>query len=66
MDEAIVIIHGKVKGNIKLKDTKRGLKIMMDLRNRKEGYHGFHVHDFGDISDGTNSLGSHYNPDKKR
>lgn len=65
MDGAIVIIHGKVKGTIKLKDTKRGLKIMMDLRNIKEGYHGFHVHEFGDISDGANSLGSHYNPDKK-
>ena len=31
MSEANVIIQGKVKGNIILKDTKRGLKIIMDL-----------------------------------
>ena len=65
MVNAIVIIHGKVKGTIILKDTKRGLKIICDLKNISEGFHGFHVHQFGDISDKANSLGGHYNPENK-
>ena len=56
------ITKGRVKGFILLKDTKRGCKIDVQLRNVKEGYHGFHIHQFGDLRDGCNSLGSHYNP----
>ena len=56
------ITKGRVKGYILLKDTKRGCKIDVQLRNVKKGYHGFHIHQFGDLRDGCNSLGSHYNP----
>lgn len=59
------IVQGSVKGYIKLKDTKLGLKISIDLTNIKEGYHGFHIHNYGDLREGCKSLGSHYNPDNK-
>ena len=28
----------------------------------KPGLHGFHIHEFGDMSDGCKSMGGHYNP----
>ncbi|ROT75128.1 copper/zinc superoxide dismutase isoform 1 [Penaeus vannamei] len=30
------------------------------------GLHGFHIHEFGDLSDGCRTIGSHYNPHKAR
>ena len=27
------------------------------------GEHGFHIHEYGDMSDGCKSMGGHYNPD---
>ena len=29
----------------------------------KPGEHGFHIHEFGDMSKGCESMGGHYNPD---
>ena len=29
----------------------------------KPGLHGYHIHEFGDMSDGCKSMGGHYNPD---
>ena len=29
------------------------------------GDHGFHIHEFGDMSKGCESMGGHYNPDEK-
>ena len=49
MNGICVITSGKVTGEVHMKDTKRGLYLDIRLQNIKEGKHGFHVHEFGDM-----------------
>lgn len=55
-----------VKGLVTLTQTDAGLLIVADVEGLSEGKHGFHIHEFGDISksDGT-SAGGHFNPEHK-
>eukprot|EP01015_Nassula_variabilis_P033657 TRINITY_DN8137_c0_g2_i10.p2 TRINITY_DN8137_c0_g2~~TRINITY_DN8137_c0_g2_i10.p2 ORF type:complete len:196 (+),score=39.14 TRINITY_DN8137_c0_g2_i10:149-736(+) len=42
-------------------------KIFANVRGLKPGSkHGFHIHEFGDLTEGCKTAGPHYNPDKKR
>ncbi len=53
-----------VSGLITFTQTDKGILIEADIEGLSEGKHGFHVHEWGDISkpDGT-STGGHFNPD---
>ncbi len=55
-----------VKGTVTFTQTDAGILIVADVEGLSEGNHGFHIHEFGDISksDGT-SAGGHFNPDHK-
>ena len=33
------------------------------IKGLEPGMHGIHIHEFGDLSDGCDSAGGHYNPD---
>lgn len=54
----------EVKGLITFTQTDDGILIEADIEGLTEGNHGFHIHEWGDISksDGT-SAGGHFNPD---
>ncbi len=54
----------KVKGTILLMQ-KPGTPTLIKGRisGLASGEHGFHIHEFGDMSDGCKSMGGHYNPD---
>lgn len=52
------------KGTVSFRQTKKGVKVVVNLTGLTPGKHGFHIHEFGDCSapDGS-SAGGHFNPD---
>ena len=52
----------KISGNVVFKETKRGLQIKINMCGISPGLHGFHIHQYGDLSEGCGSLCSHFNP----
>ena len=56
--------EGDVQGIIKFKQDPGKPTIIRGLiKGLEPGEHGFHIHEFGDLSDGCASAGGHYNPD---
>ena len=37
-----------------------------EIYGLQDGLHGFHIHEFGDLSDGCNTACSHFNPFNKK
>ena len=65
MTSAIAVFTGKIKGTVRFEEVDEGghIKIMVDIqglkKNRKQG---FHIHRYGDLSDGCESMCEHFNP----
>ena len=54
----------KVKGSILLMQAPGTPTLIKGtITGLEPGAHGFHIHEFGDMSDGCKSMGGHYNPD---
>ncbi|AJD09277.1 superoxide dismutase [Condylorrhiza vestigialis mutiple nucleopolyhedrovirus] len=62
--KAICIISGDVHGEVHFEQhaPEEIVYITGHLLNLPRGLHGFHVHEFGDISNGCTSAGEHFNP----
>ena len=53
-----------VTGNILLKQEAGGPTLIVGkIAGLAPGKHGFHIHEYGDLSKGCESAGAHYNPD---
>jgi superoxide dismutase, Cu-Zn family len=52
-----------VHGIVTFEEAGKGVRVLANLTGLKPGKHGFHIHEFGDISssDGS-SAGGHFNP----
>lgn len=62
--KGVCIILGDVTGEITFIQDRPGdeLKIVGYLKSLPKGNHGFHIHEYGDTSNGCTSAGEHFNP----
>lgn len=64
--KAVCVLQGDVNGTVYFdqQDNKAPVVLSGEVSGLKEGKHGFHVHEFGDNSNGCTSAGAHFNPKK--
>jgi Cu-Zn family superoxide dismutase len=55
-----------VSGVVYFTDTGEGVKIEYDIKGLSDGEHGFHIHEYGDLTDGCESACAHFNPFNKQ
>jgi Cu-Zn family superoxide dismutase len=67
--KAICIIENDdLHASITFNQKSNGTEITFDIKSNKDAgdeIHAIHIHEFGDLSNGCISTGSHYNPDNK-
>lgn len=51
-----------VKGSVTFTQTPQGILVDGQITNLTPGKHGFHIHALGDLSNGCDSTGGHFNP----
>ncbi|CUT99310.1 superoxide dismutase 1 soluble [Echinococcus multilocularis] len=65
--KAVCVMRGEegVKGVVHFTQVGNSVKIHAEFEGLKPGKHGFHVHEFGDTTNGCTSAGAHFNPHGK-
>ena len=62
----IAVFDSKIKGTVRFVEKENGVEIEINLTGLKKNHkHGFHVHQYGDMSDKCESMCSHFNPFQK-
>lgn len=51
-----------ISGVVYFKEKNNGLHIKYDIKGLRDGHHGFHIHESGNILDGCDSACAHFNP----
>lgn len=63
--KAVAVLTGKVEGVVTLVQEDAGpTKVHVQIKGLTPGKHGFHLHEFGDTTNGCMSTGPHFNPKK--
>uniref|UniRef100_A0A5K3F5Z8 Superoxide dismutase [Cu-Zn] n=1 Tax=Mesocestoides corti TaxID=53468 RepID=A0A5K3F5Z8_MESCO len=65
--KAICVLKGEegVKGVARFTQVGDSVEVHAEIEGLKPGKHGFHVHEFGDTTNGCISAGAHFNPHNK-
>ncbi|KAH8411129.1 hypothetical protein KR222_003848 [Zaprionus bogoriensis] len=65
--KAVCVINGDAKGTVFFEQQSKDgpVKVTGEVTGLSKGLHGFHVHEFGDNTNGCMSSGPHFNPHKK-
>jgi superoxide dismutase, Cu-Zn family len=67
--KGISILHqnkNNIEGTIKFEELEgERVKVKYEIKGLIDGKHGFHIHEYGDLSDGCMSACSHFNPFNK-
>lgn len=50
------------RGMLTLEQHPEGVRVTGTIEGLNPGFHGFHVHEKGDLRKGCNSAGPHFNP----
>jgi len=61
----IAVFYGKISGTVQFTELWNHNHIAIDVNIKglkNNALHGFHVHEYGDLSDGCNSMCAHLNP----
>ena len=53
----------QVAGVVRFQPVTEGLLISYQITGLTDGKHGFHIHEYGDLTDGCTSACAHFNPD---
>jgi len=63
---AIAVFEGKINGTVRFEEQGRYTIIYIELKGlSKNGLHGFHIHEAGDLTDKCESMCAHFNPYNK-
>lgn len=65
--KAVCVLKGDVSGTVFFdqRDEKSPVVLSGEVSGLKKGLHGFHIHEFGDNTNGCTSAGAHFNPEKE-
>jgi len=63
--KAVCVITGDVKGVVYFVQNGDSVSVTGEVTGLTPGLHGFHVHEFGDNTNGCMSAGPHFNPNNK-